>query len=89
MASDVIVIGGGPNGLVASYYLAKVGLKVLVLERRDTIGGGAVTEEFHPGFRGSALAHVTGPLLPQVERDMQLERHGLKMTRPGIRLCSL
>lgn len=89
MASDAIVIGGGPNGLVASYYLAKAGLKVLVLESRETVGGGAITEEFHPGFRCSTLAHVTGPLLPQIERDMQLERHGLKMARPAVRVCSL
>ena len=55
---DIIIIGGGHNGLVAACYLAKAGLKTLVLERREIVGGGAVTEEIHPGFRCSTLAHT-------------------------------
>ena len=86
---DVIIVGGGHNGLVASYCLARGGLKVLLLERREMVGGGAITEEFHPGFRCSALAHVTGPLLPSIHRDMRLQSHGLKMVYPPVRLCSL
>jgi phytoene dehydrogenase-like protein len=86
---DVIIIGGGHNGLVAAYYLAKAGLKVRVLERRPIVGGGAITEEIHPGFRCSTLAHATGPLLPKISRDMQLRKHGLTMLEPRARVCSL
>ncbi|HZD94300.1 MAG TPA: FAD-dependent oxidoreductase, partial [Candidatus Sulfotelmatobacter sp.] len=59
---DVIIIGGGHNGLVTAFYLAKAGFKPLVLERRPQVGGAAVTEEFSPGFRCSTLAHSAGPL---------------------------
>ena len=83
---DIIIIGGGHNGLVAAYYLAKAGLKPLVLERREIIGGVCVTEEFHPGFRCSTLADGTGPLLPQILKDLQLERHGLEFIKPGVRI---
>ena len=69
---DIIIIGAGHNGLVAAYYLAKAGLKTLVLERREMVGGGAITEEFHPGFRCSTLAGSPGPLLPQIGKDLQL-----------------
>ena len=54
---DIIIVGGGHNGLVAAFYLAKAGFKPLVLERRSQVGGAAITEEFHPGFRCSTLAH--------------------------------
>ena len=54
---DVIIIGGGHNGLVTAFYLAKAGFKPLVLERRAQVGGAAITDEFHPGFRVSTLAH--------------------------------
>jgi phytoene dehydrogenase-like protein len=54
---DVIIVGGGHNGLVTAFYLAKAGFKPLVLERRAQVGGAAITEEFHPGFRCSTLAH--------------------------------
>jgi phytoene dehydrogenase-like protein len=86
---DVIIIGGGHNGLVTAFYLAKAGFKPLVLERRQQTGGAAVTEEFSPGFRCSTLAHSAGPLLPEIERDMQLSRHGLKLITPGIAVTAL
>jgi phytoene dehydrogenase-like protein len=86
---DVIVVGGGHNGLVAAFYLAKTGFKPLVLERRAQVGGAAITEEFHPGFRCSTLAHNAGPLRPDVARDMQLERHGLKLATPDVNTVSL
>ena len=60
---DVVIIGGGHNGLVTAFYLAKAGFKPLLLERRPEIGGAAITEEFHPGFRCSILAHSAGPIL--------------------------
>jgi phytoene dehydrogenase-like protein len=86
---DVVIIGGGHNGLVTAFYLAKAGFKPLVLERRAQVGGAAVTEEFHPGFRCSTLAHSAGPLLPEVVRDMQLERHGLKQIIPEVAVTAL
>ena len=86
---DVIIIGGGHNGLVTAFYLAQAGHKPLVLERRSQIGGAAVTEEFSPGFRCSTLAHVAGPLRPDIVRDMQLERHGVKFITPEIGVVAL
>ena len=80
---SVIVIGGGHNGLAAAFYLARAGLKPLVLESRPTCGGGAVTSELHPGFRCPALSHHT-PLWSEVARDMELARHGLERLRPGV-----
>src|ERR1700722_13132584 len=85
---DVVIVGGGHNGLVAAFYLAKAGHKPLVLERRPQPGGAAITEEFHPGFRGPVLAHSAGPLRPDIVRDMQLERHGLKMITPEVAVTS-
>src|SRR5580698_6615411 len=86
---DVVIIGGGHNGLVTAFYLAKAGLKPLVLERRPQTGGAAITDEFSPGFRCSTLAHTAGPLLPEIERDMQLARHGLKLVKPEIGVTAL
>src|SRR5579864_7693889 len=86
---DVIIIGGGHNGLVTAFYLAKAGFKPLVLERRAQTGGAAITEEFSPGFRCSTLAHSAGPLLPEIVRDMQLERHGLKLITPEVGVTAL
>jgi phytoene dehydrogenase-like protein len=86
---DIIIIGAGHNGLVAAFYLAKAGLKPLVLERRSIIGGACVTEEFHPGFRCSTLANSTGPLLPQVAKDLKLETYGVEFIKPPVRVCSL
>ena len=86
---DVILVGGGHNGLVTAFYLAKAGFKPLVLEARPQVGGSAVTEEFHPGFRCSTLAHNTGPLRADVARDMRLEGHGLKLVSPDVSTVSL
>jgi phytoene dehydrogenase-like protein len=83
---DIIIIGAGHNGLVAAYYLARAGLKTLVLERREIIGGGSITEEFHPGFRCSTLAGSPGPLLPQIIKDFQLERRGVEFIMPDVRV---
>ena len=74
---DVIVIGAGHNGLTCAGYLARAGLKVKVVERRHVVGGAAVTEEFHPGFRNSVCSYVVSLLNPGVIRDLELERHGL------------
>lgn len=86
---DVIIVGGGHNGLVTAFYLAKAGFKPLVLERRAQVGGAAITEEFHSGFRCSTLAHNAGPLRADIVRDMQLEKHGLKFTTPEVNTVSL
>ena len=86
---DAVIIGGGHNGLVTAFYLAKAGFKPLVLERRSQVGGAAITDEFSPGFRCSTLAHSAGPLLPEIARDMQLEKHGLKMVTPEIGVTAL
>jgi phytoene dehydrogenase-like protein len=76
---DVVIIGGGHNGLVCAAYLAAAGLKVTVLERRGVVGGAAVTEEFHPGFRNSVAAYTVSLLNPKVIRDLDLPRHGLRV----------
>ena len=86
---DIVIIGGGHNGLVTAFYLAKAGFKPLVLERRSQTGGAAITEEFHTGFKGSTLAHTSGPIRPDIVRDMQLEKHGLKMITPDTGVVSL
>lgn len=74
---DVLILGGGHNGLVCAAYLAGAGLKVRVLERRPIVGGAAVTEEFHPGFRNSLASYTVSLLNPQVIRDLRLHEHGL------------
>lgn len=76
---DVILIGGGHNGLVCAAYLARAGLKVCVLERRGVLGGAAVTEEFHPGFRNSVASYTVSLLQPKVIADLDLHRHGLRI----------
>jgi phytoene dehydrogenase-like protein len=86
---DAIIIGAGHNGLVAACYLAKAGLKTLVLERREIVGGAAVTEEIHPGFRCSTLAHSASPFFPQIIKDLQLTRHGLEIITPPVRVLAL
>jgi phytoene dehydrogenase-like protein len=82
----VVFIGGGHNALVAAFYLAKGGFKPLVLERRETVGGGAITDEFHPGYRVSTLAHTLGPLRPDVARDLQIEKYNCEILRPDPRV---
>jgi phytoene dehydrogenase-like protein len=86
---DIVIIGGGHNGLVAAFYLAKAGYKPLVIERREQVGGAAITDEFHPGFRCSTLAHTAGPIRPDVVRDLQLEKHGLKFITPDVSVTAL
>jgi len=76
---DVVIVGGGHNGLVCAAYLAATGLKVTVLERRAVVGGAAVTEEFHPGFRNSVAAYTVSLLNPKVIQDLELPRHGLRI----------
>ncbi|MFY9529078.1 MAG: NAD(P)/FAD-dependent oxidoreductase [Candidatus Acidiferrales bacterium] len=82
----IVILGAGHNGLVTAFYLARAGLKPLVLERRSVVGGAAATGEFHPGFKCSTLAHACGPLLPSIMRDMQLEKHGLSMLQSPVRV---
>ncbi|MGZ8312567.1 MAG: phytoene desaturase family protein, partial [Allosphingosinicella sp.] len=76
---DVLIIGAGHNGLVCAYYLAARGLKVTMVEARSVVGGAAVTEEFHPGFRNSTASYTVGLLNPTVIRDMRLYEHGLEV----------
>ena len=79
--ADVIIVGAGHNGLVCACYLARAGLKVKVLERRPVVGGAAVTEEFHPGFRNSVAAYTVSLLQPKVIEDLRLARHGLRIVQ--------
>ena len=79
MHYDVIVIGGGHNGLINAAYLARAGRKVLVLERRHVLGGAAVTEEVYPGFKYSVCSYVVSLLRPEIIRELDLPRHGLEI----------
>jgi phytoene dehydrogenase-like protein len=76
---DALIIGAGHNGLTCAFYLASAGLRVRVVERLGTVGGAAVTEEFHPGFRNSVAAYTVGLLHPQIIADMRLHAHGLRL----------
>jgi phytoene dehydrogenase-like protein len=77
--SDVVIIGAGHNGLVCAFYLARAGMKVTVLERRGVVGGAAVTEEFHPGFRNSVASYTVSLLNPKIIADMDLAGNGLRV----------
>lgn len=81
---DALIIGGGHNGLVCAFYLARAGMKVRVLERRSIVGGAAVTEEFHPGFRNSTASYTVSLLQPKVIADMALHDHGYRVVERQI-----
>ncbi len=81
---DAVIIGAGHNGLACACYLARGGLKVRVLERRGVVGGAAVTEEFHPGFRNSVAAYTVSLLNPKVIRDLRLAEHGLTIVERPV-----
>ncbi|HKY31650.1 MAG TPA: NAD(P)/FAD-dependent oxidoreductase [Candidatus Polarisedimenticolia bacterium] len=83
---EVVIVGGGHNGLVAACLLARAGLKPLVLERRGVVGGGCVTEEAGEGFRIPTLSHAAGPMLPWLAQELALQKHGLEALRPPMRL---
>jgi phytoene dehydrogenase-like protein len=86
LGQKVVLIGGGHNALVTAFYLAKGGFKPLVLEQRETVGGAATTEEFHPGFHASTLAHTLGPLREDVARDMGVEKCDCHIFHPDPRV---
>jgi phytoene dehydrogenase-like protein len=81
---DAVIIGAGHNGLVCAFYLARAGLKVRIVERRDVVGGAAVTEEFHPGFRNSVASYTVSLLQPKVIADMKLADHGYRVIERPI-----
>ncbi len=83
-STDALIIGGGHNGLVCAAYLAAAGLKVTVLEQRSVVGGAAVTEEFHPGFRNSVAAYTVSLLNPKVIRDLELPKYGLRVVERRV-----
>src|SRR5437016_1281361 len=84
MKRTALVVGGGHNGLVCAFYLARAGFDVTVLERRAVVGGAAVTEEFHPGFRNSVASYTVSLLAPKVIADMRLHERGLKILERPI-----
>jgi phytoene dehydrogenase-like protein len=86
IGQNVVLIGGGHNALITAFYLAKGGFKPVVLERREMVGGGAVTEEFHPGFKASTLSHTLGPLRADVAKHLRLERFKYQILHPEPRL---
>jgi phytoene dehydrogenase-like protein len=84
MSLDAVIIGGGHNGLVCASYLAQAGKKVRILERADVVGGAAITEEFHPGFRNSVASYTVSLLNPRIIQDLDLHRHGLKIVERRV-----
>src|SRR6185369_2376807 len=85
-AWDAVVIGAGHNGLVAAAYLARAGLRTLVVERRERLGGAADTVELGPHLRVPSLAHTVGRLRPSIQRDIGLKGHGLSLVAPDVRV---
>ncbi len=84
-AYDAIIVGGGHNGLACAAYLSRAGRKVLVLERRERVGGAAMSEEVFPGFRFSVFSYVVSLLRPEIIRELELARHGLQILRTTTR----
>ena len=82
--TDALIIGGGHNGLVCAFYLANAGLNVSIYEKRSIVGGAAVTEEFHPGFRNSVASYTVSLLNPKIIKDMNLQGHGLEIVKRPI-----
>src|SRR6478672_9762649 len=92
MAQDsrrVVIIGGGHNGLVTAFYLAQAGFAPVVLEAREVLGGVAATEEIHPGFRCPTVMHAVDPVLQEIAKDLQLEKHGLQSVSADPRIIAL
>ena len=83
-AYDAVIIGAGHNGLVCAFYLARAGYRVRIVERRAIVGGAAVTEEFHPGFRNSVASYTVSLLHPRIIRDMALAEHGYRVLERPI-----
>src|ERR1700747_2879231 len=83
-AYDALIIGGGHSGLTCSAYLASAGLRVVVLERRSVVGGAAVTEEFHPGFRNSVASYTVSLLNPKIIRELDLAAHRLRIVERPV-----
>lgn len=83
-STDIVIIGAGHNGLTCAAYLAAAGLKVTIVEKRSVVGGAAVTEEFVPGFRNSVASYTVSLLNPQVIRDLELARHGLRIVNRPV-----
>lgn len=83
---DAIIVGGGHNGLTSAGYLAKAGIKTLVLEKRSILGGSCVTEEIHPGYRVSTISYIVSLLRDEVVRDLELKKHGFEMIKMGGKL---
>src|SRR5437870_11603436 len=88
-AYDVVIVGGGHNGLVTATYLARARRRVLVLERRAAVGGPMTTEEIAPGFRGPTGASVCGRLRPEVVEDLHLEARGVQFIQPDPEVVAL
>ena len=86
---DAIVVGGGHNGLVCGTYLARAGMRTLIVERRDAVGGALATAEILPGARIPVYAHTVGRLRGSIARDLGLMADGLRLVQPAARVTSL